>query len=126
FSEATTGDAGTLSAGQQITLSAADGWLRSPVEDLAISLLVGGSPTNVTVSYVGNDNESFARGDLNFDGELDAADWAVFSSFSYSPLNGLSLAEAYARGDFNNDGQNDFVDFRIFKQDYIAAHGAAA
>ena len=126
FTEATTGDPGTLSAGQQITLSPGDGWLRSPTEDLAISLLVGGSPMNVTVAYVGNNNQAYARGDLDFDGTLDADDWAVFSSFSYAPLTGLSSAEAYARGDFNNDGQNDFSDFRIFKQDYVAAHGAAA
>lgn len=126
FSEASTGGAGTLAAGQQIVLSAADGWLRSPTEDLAVSLLAGGSPISVSVSFVGNNGQAFARSDLDFDGTLDADDWAVFSGFAYSPLAGLSPAEAYARGDLNDDGLNDFDDFRIFKNDYIAAHGAAA
>lgn len=126
FAEATTGDAGTLGVGQQIVLSAAGGWLKSPTQDLTLSLTVNGSPLATSVGYAGNNGHAFARSDLNFNGTLTAADWAVFVAGAYTDLTGLSKAEAYALGDLNGDGANNFVDFRLFKQDYDAVNGVGA
>jgi hypothetical protein len=126
FSEMTTGDAGSLADGQSITLSAGGGWLRSPTEDLAVSLLNGASVVAASVAYVGNGGVPFSRSDLNFNGAVDPADWAIFSMHAYSSLDGLSGAERYARGDLDNDGDNDFTDFRQFKTDFDAANGLGA
>ncbi|WP_428305735.1 PQQ-dependent sugar dehydrogenase [Lacipirellula sp.] len=126
FTEVTTGDAGTLGVGQQIVLSAGGGWLKSPMQDLAISLVVNGSPLATTVAYAGNGGHAFNRSDLNFNGTLTAADWAVFLTGAYTNLSGLSKAESYAFGDLDGDGDSDFVDFRLFKQDYDAVNGVGA
>ena len=68
--------------------------------------------------------ESFAvEADLNFDGQLDPADWNLFIAGSETHLTALSPIEAYSRGDLNGDGQNNLVDFGLFKTAYILAHG---
>jgi hypothetical protein len=127
FSEATTGDPGTLAAGQQTSLSSAGGWIQSPKEDLALNLtLNGGTVLSAGVSYVGNGGRAFASGDLNFSGGIDAADWAIFAANAYGNLTGLSHAQAYAKGDLDGDGDNDYADFKLFKTSFNAAHGAGA
>jgi hypothetical protein len=126
FTEVTTGDAGTLGVGQQVVLSAGDGWLKSPTEDLGLSLLVNGSPLSTSVSYTGNGAHGFTRSDLNFDGALTAADWSVFLTGAYANLSSLSKAEAYQLGDLNADNLNNFADFRLFKADYDAFNGIGA
>lgn len=126
FHEVTGGDAGTLAVGQQIVFSPGGGWLKSPTQDLSLSLLVNGSPLNATISYVGNNGQAFERSDLNFDGALSAADWGVFIAGAYADLTSLSKAEAYQLGDLNADNANNFADFRLFKADYDAANGAGA
>ena len=126
FNEVTNGDPGTLAIGQQIVLSPSGGWLKSPTQDVSLSLLVGGNPINATVSYAGNNGQAFKRSDLNFDGALTAADWAVFVAGAYGDLNSLSKAEAYQLGDLNADNANNFADFRLFKADYDAANGVGA
>lgn len=127
FREASLGDGGTLGVGAQLNLSGSGGWIRSPVEDLALSVtLADGSIVAGTVAYVGNGGEAFGRSDLNFDGELTLADWSVFRSFNLTNLAGLSDAEQYGRGDLDGDGLNNFKDFRLFQADYDAANGAGA
>jgi hypothetical protein len=69
---------------------------------------------------------SIVRGDLNFDSEIDAADYFLFLAGHYTDLSGLDLDAAYQRGDLDRDLDNDLNDFRIFKQEYIAANGAQA
>jgi Glucose / Sorbosone dehydrogenase len=127
FSEMTTGDPGTLADGQQISLSPGDGWIRSPNEDLVLSLLVdGGVVLNAKVSYVGNGGQPFDRSDLDFNGVIDVDDWSIFVANSFGNLEGLSLAQAYGKGDLDGDGDNDYDDFQLFKSDYNTAHGAGA
>jgi hypothetical protein len=110
-----------------VTLSAAGGWIPSPNEDVFVSLLLNdGSVLNATVVYAGNDGQPFANGDINFDGDVDVADWQAFLVNGYSTLPGLSRAESYALGDFDGDGDNDFSDFRVFKVYYDDANGAGA
>jgi hypothetical protein len=127
FSEMTTGDPGTISAGEEIVLSPVGGWLPSPREDVFASLLLGnGSVLNASVSYSGNGGNSFARSDLDFDGTIDVEDWSVFLAKNFTSLAGLSPAQSYASGDLDGDGDNDYADFRLFKIDFNAANGAGA
>lgn len=127
FREGSLGDGGTLGVGAQLDLKASGGWIRSPVEDLKLSItLTDGSTVAGTVEYVGNDGAPFARSDLNFDGEITLADWSVFRSSHLTSLAGLSDAEQYGRGDLNGDGTNNFNDFRLFEADYDAANGIGA
>ena len=127
FREASLGDGGTLGVGAQLNLSAGGGWIRSPVEDLVLSItLADGSIVTGAVEYVGNGGAAFARSDLNFDGQITLADWSVFRSFNLTNLAGLSDAEQYGRGDLNGDNLNNFNDFRLFEADYDAVHGGGA
>ncbi|MEX0610925.1 MAG: PQQ-dependent sugar dehydrogenase [Pirellulales bacterium] len=125
FSETTTGDPGTLANGQLISLSTAGGWIQSPHEDLALSLLInGGTILNAAVSYIGNGGQAFDRSDLDFNGDIDVADWSVFVANAFGNLAGLSGAEAYGKGDLDGDGDNDYTDFLLFKSDFNAANGS--
>lgn len=127
FREASLGDGGTLGVGAQLNLKASGGWIRSPVEDLKLSItLADGSIVAGTVEYVGNGGSAFTRSDLNFDGEITLADWSVFRGFNLTNLAGLSDTEQYGRGDLNGDGVNNFNDFRLFEADYDAANGMGA
>lgn len=127
FSEASTGGATSLAAGQSFALSASDGWVPSIYEDLDLQLtLADGSIVDATVLYTGNGGESFDRSDLNFDGALTRADWNVFRAYHLQSMSGLSKAQSYGLGDLDGDGDNDFVDFRLFQVDYTATNGAAA
>jgi glucose/arabinose dehydrogenase len=127
FGEASTGGAASLSAGEQFTLSPADGWIQSIYEDFQLSVeLANGTQLRGFVEFTGNGDEPFARSDLNFNGELDPADWPLFRMNHLASFAGMSAAESYRRGDLDGDGDNDFLDFRLFQSDYIAANGAAA
>lgn len=127
FAEQSTGTATTLSDHQSFSLSAADGWIPSPTEDLALSITLGdGSTLNASVQFFGNGDSAYDRSDLDFDGQLDSDDWVIFNANHLSSLAGLSPAQQYGSGDLDGDGDNDFDDFRLFKADYIAALGASA
>jgi glucose/arabinose dehydrogenase len=127
FHESTTGDAGALGPGEQVVMSALDGWSPSPTEDVVIAVLQGdGMVTYVPVTYTGNGDVPFDRSDLDFDGTLDPDDWFLFLANHGGSFASLSLAQAYALGDLNGDRMNDFDDFRLFQADYIDANGEAA
>jgi hypothetical protein len=127
FREATTGDAGTIGASAQVTLSSGDGWIRSYIEDVFVSLLMSdGTVLNSTVTYSGNGGRPFHRGDLNFDGDVDVDDWTALLGGVYTKLAEMSPAESYAFGDLDGDADSDFADFRLFKSDFDAANGAGA
>lgn len=127
FSEASAGGATSLGVGQSFQLSAADGWIPSIYEDLDLRLLLAdGSLVDATVFYTGNTGQSFARSDLNFDGQINREDWDVFRASHLQDMAGLSPAQSYGLGDLDGDGDNDFTDFRLFQADFTALHGAAA
>ncbi|MEO1497837.1 MAG: M14 family zinc carboxypeptidase [Planctomycetota bacterium] len=65
-------------------------------------------------------------GDLNFDGRVDSADYAVLVLNAETSTAGLTVIDAYARGDLNNDGANDVLDFGLFKDIFIDTNGLAA
>ncbi|MCO6048164.1 LamG domain-containing protein [Aeoliella sp. ICT_H6.2] len=120
------GDGGTLAVGQSVNLGPA--WIGSVFES-SISMTLkasDGEDIPVTVRFIGNDNEPFALGDLNADGEVDGGDWGTFK-FSFG-LSGFAptLATSYRIGDLDVDGDVDWDDFGLFEEAYDNIHGTGA
>jgi hypothetical protein len=67
-----------------------------------------------------------AAGDLDWDDQVTAADWALFKSGQGAVLAGLTTVEAHLAGDLNGDRQHDLADFALFRAAYDAAQGAGA
>lgn len=121
------GMGGTLS---DLQLGAAGAWTQSYHEDVVVSvqrLLSDGftiEEFGVPVTYI--NGTSVERGDLDFDGDIDGADWDIFSANHLTDLSGLTVAQSSAVGDLDGDLDNDFDDFRIFQGDFDAANGEGA
>jgi hypothetical protein len=103
-------------------------WIKHPSEDLVFSYTIAGDAQvrPGILTFTGNAGLTFARGDLNADGGITAADWMVFRTNQHADLSADSLAEAYRRGDLNGDKANNFNDFRAFKILYDEANGVGA
>jgi len=119
---------GTLSIGQQVVLSDAGGaWVKNPDEDIRFELnLTGGETRAANVNFVGNGGQRYELGDLNFDGNLTAADWTTFISGAETDLSALTEAQAYQMGDLDGDGVNSIEDFGDFRSAYDAANGSGS
>lgn len=127
FEEQADAAAATLADQQTFILSAEDGWVPSPTEDLVLTVTLGdGTEVPASVSFVGNGGAAFTPGDLDFSGEIGPSDWLVFNAAHLTDLSGLSPAARYGLGDFDNDGDNDFEDFRQFQALYNAANGVGS
>jgi hypothetical protein len=127
FAEETTGDKGTLGAGASIALGNAGAWVQSIYEDWSLSVtLPNGTTATGDVAFTGNGGAAFDRSDLDFSGDLDAADWLKFRGNYFNEFDDLSVAQSYEFGDLDGDGDNDYADFRLFQADYIEANGLAA
>ena len=70
--------------------------------------------------------ELLPKGDLNFDGEINAADHAIFAKNLHTDLSSLSVLDAYAKGDLNGDNVSNVLDFLQFQEIYDDIHGAGA
>lgn len=81
---------------------------------------------NVRLIAVDSLQEIGQTSDLDMDGAVTAADWALFLASAYTDLRGYTPAQKFLHGDLDRDDDNDVNDFRIFKSDFIAANGAAA
>ena len=101
-------------------------WIRNPHEDLIFQYISGGQIKDGIVSFIGNNDNLFASGDLNFDGNINGADWTIFRTNQQTNLLSFSKAEAYAKGDLDGDLRNDHADFILFKQAYDVANGSGA
>ena len=125
IAEAVTGgvlDGGTISANGSASIGAA--WRKTPVQDLAFTFTLGDGTTGAgQIQYTG---DAAKRSDLNGDGVINAADWAVFVPNSFKTFAEELAAVAYQKGDLDGDKDNDYADFLLFKSDYIAANGPAA
>lgn len=71
-------------------------------------------------------NNTLLEGDLNFDGQVTPADWAIYKANFGATLNGIPSLQAYALGDLNDDGAVDHSDFVLFRDAYNAANGPGA
>jgi hypothetical protein len=120
------GTGASLAAGRTVNLSSSAAWLQTSTEDLIFQYISGGQIKDGIISYIGNNGNPFAFGDLNTDGAINVADWVIFRSHEQTNLSGLSKAQAYRFGDLNGDLKSDHPDFTLFKQAYNAANGASA
>jgi len=116
---------GALANGRQVNLGSA--WVQNPTEDLRFEYTSGGQLFQGSVEFVGGPGGgSLIEGDLNIDGAINAADWAIVRANQHVSLAGKSLAQAYRLGDFNGDLANNHADFVEFKNLYDAANGVGA
>lgn len=116
---------GTIAVGNSLALGTAI--TPSKYEDVeAFVLLSDGTSTAIEVNYIGNGGQPLSPLDLNTDGTVDAEDFYVFASYSYTDMASLSAVQQALRGDLDNDGDNDFIDFDLFKRQYNALAGAGA
>jgi hypothetical protein len=65
-------------------------------------------------------------GDLNWDGKVTAADWALYKAGHGSAVGGMTKLQAYLSGDVNGDLAFDLADFSAFRQAFDAANGVGA
>jgi hypothetical protein len=121
-----TGTGATLANGRVVNLGNANTWIKTPTEDLVFQYISGGQVVDGIVLWVGNGGNSFEVGDLNTNGAINSADWAIFRANQHGDLSGLSLAEAYRAGDMNGDKLNNFDDFAAFKAAYESANGGGS
>lgn len=120
------GDGLTLSTSESINLG--NIWRKSPYEDVSIQALkADGTFAPVLVEYVGNGGSAFKAGDMNFDGNVNAADWPIFRSGLGSTFDANSaLTIAYQQGDLDGDRDSDIADFRLFEAAFDGANGQGA
>nr|MBA3484743.1 PEP-CTERM sorting domain-containing protein [Pirellulales bacterium] len=125
IAESVTG--GTLDGGSLAPAASASigsSWKKTPFNDLVFSFTLGdNSVATGLVQYTG---AAATRSDFNGDGDVTAADWALFVPNSYTTFTGQPAAQAYLKGDLDGDLDNDFADFRLFKADFIASNSEAA
>jgi hypothetical protein len=117
---------GLLVHTRTVNLANSGAWIQNPTEDLVFQYISGTEIKKGIVSFIGNGGVPFASGDLNVDGVINPADWAIFRTNQHANLSTKSLAEAYRAGDLNADKLNNFADFVQFKTIYDAANGAGA
>ncbi len=88
-------------------------WIKSPIEDFEFLYTdTSNLPRALTVRYTG---DRAGLGDLDFDGSVDANDFALFMAGAQADLTALSVAQQYNKGDLDGDGDNDIYDFDIFR-----------
>jgi hypothetical protein len=121
-----TGNGATLANNRVVSLGNANTWIKTPTEDLVFQYISGGQVVDGIVLWVGNGGNSFEVGDLNTNGVINSADWAIFRANQHGDLSALSLAEAYRVGDLTGDKLNNFDDFAAFKAAYESANGSGS
>jgi hypothetical protein len=120
------GTGATLANGRTVNLGSLNAWVKTSHEDLVFQYISAGQVKEGIVSFIGNNGNPFPNGDLNFDGNLTAADWAIFRNNQQTNLLTLTKAQAYQAGDLTGDLKNDHADCILFKQAYDAANGSGA
>ena len=121
------GDGGQLANAQTLDLSQSGGlWVKNPNEDVQFELLLAsGDVVNGSVLFEGNGGQSFAQGDLDFDGDVDSGDYAILRNNLFSTF-ASSGASNYSLGDLDMDGDIDRNDWSSFKDIYVGANGLPA
>ena len=94
-------------------------------EDLVFEYLEPGNPNAIqlAVNYIAPE---FMVGDLDFDADVDGADWVLYSAGLGVDLSGMTMFDAFQMGDMDNDFDNDYHDFLAFKGAFDAFNGPGA
>ena len=116
----------SLANGRTVALGVAGTWISSPTEDLRFEYISGTQIVRGVVNYTGNGGQALALGDLDANGTINSADWAILRANQHTNLSSLSFAEAYRLGDLTGDHLNNHADFAAFKAAYDAVNGAGA
>lgn len=119
------GDGVTL-AGNGGTLTLGNAWIKNPVEDVNLEILLPGGEEIIPITFTGNGGSSFLLGDLNFQDGITPTDWIIYREAFQSTLSGATPLENYPEGDLDGDGDNDWDDFDLFKTAYNNANGAGS
>lgn len=102
-------------------------WRKSPTEDVTFNYtLTDGTTGFGLVQFTGNGGAPLGRSDFNGDGDVNAADWALFLPNGFTSFPAETTVGAYLKGDLDGDKDNDYQDFVRFKADFIASQGEAA
>lgn len=130
FTEGAPGtDGGTIESGTTINFGAG-AWVKNYLEDVEIDLLLNdgeGTVQTLVATFVGNNGEAYAFGDLDASGgPLDANDWIAFRSAPNSDLSGATPTQAYLGGDLDGDLDKDIYDFSEFVAAYESVNGAGS
>jgi hypothetical protein len=135
LSEVTQGT-GVLAVGQSLNLG--NVWNNHYVEDLRVRYLdvtgvnvadlndVGVVKQTFLLFNGGAGNATPTRGDLNFDGTVNAADWALFKVGQGVNRAALTAAQSYRSGDMNGDLRHNLTDFDLFAQAFDSANGSGS
>ena len=106
------GDDGLVAIGSEVSLGSG-AWIQNLSKDLVATYTdTDGNVQNLYIRYTGLDN---ILGDLNTDGTINAADWALFVTNIQANMAGLSGPQAYQMGDLDGDFDNDIEDFDLFR-----------
>ena len=119
----------TFSFGVGSTIDLGNSWLQyyEDETDVTFEYLDGqGLLVEGIVQFTGNNDASFAFGDLDFDGDVDSDDWLQFASGLGDSFSNASPAGSYRLGDLTGDLVSDHADFLAFEAAYDAANGAGA
>jgi len=120
-------DGATIAIGKVVNFGPS--WVANPHEDLSIDLLLNdgqGTIRTVPVTFTGNGDLAYGIGDLDTDGDVDAADWNLFRTSTSHDFAGKTVAEAYLSGDLDGDFDKDLNDFNLFVQSFDAGAGSGA
>ncbi|MCC7473808.1 MAG: hypothetical protein IT425_00310 [Pirellulales bacterium] len=114
------------------TIDFGDTWVKYPVEDIQMTLLIDDNgnqvQTQVDVFYVPGTGgfSQFVAGDFNFDGSVDEQDYTTFLANLPSDHASLTLPETYALGDISGDRAIDFEDIGLFADAFDTQNGQGA
>jgi hypothetical protein len=115
-------DGGTLAPSASRSIGTP--WVKTFMEDVEFTFTLGDNSTRRgEIQYLGAPRP---RSDLNGDGTVNVADWAVFLPNTFTNFPSETPVGAYLKGDLDGDLDNDYADFRLFKADFAAVNGSAA
>ena len=117
---------GTLLAGESIELGYGT-WAKfyEEASDVVFQYSdgVGDNLTSGLVRFEGGAGSTASFGDLDFDGDLDSADWLKLQANFGSAVASLSEAQRYRLSDLNNDGIHTLDDILEFQVSYDNVNG---
>lgn len=113
-----------IASGTPLELSSGGAFVNSPFSrDLVMEVALPVGVVIVPIDYVGSEA---IVGDLNFDSNVNKADYAVFIAHHLGEFPGLLPVQSYQLGDMDGDLANNYTDLQLFRQAYDDFNGSGA